>query len=43
MDLKYWLDKLTSKYPFDGIKIYDIAPKIIFSTFYDDVPPKTGI
>jgi hypothetical protein len=42
-DLKFWLAKLIEKYPFDGIKIYEIEPRLLVYTKYDHIIPSKGI
>jgi hypothetical protein len=38
-DVEKWLDRLKSVYPFDGITIYNTAPKLLIHSQYDDCIP----
>ncbi len=42
-DIKYWLIQLKKTFPFDGITIYNIAPKLLIHSQYDDVIPNRKI
>ncbi len=42
-DLTYWLDELKEKYVFNGITIYNNAPKLLIYSQYDDCIPSRGI
>ncbi len=42
-DVEHWLNKLKSKYPFDGITIYNVAPKLLIHSTYDDAIPNRAI
>ena len=42
-DVNYWLNKLKAKYPFDGITIYNVAPKLLIHSQYDDAIPNRSI
>lgn len=42
-DLLWWLNRLLNRFPFDGYKLYEIAPKLIIFTKYDLAMPINGI
>jgi hypothetical protein len=42
-DVNNWLNKLKEKYPFDGITIYNVAPKLLIHSQYDDAIPNRSI
>ena len=42
-DVDFWLTKLKSKFPFDGITIYNVAPKLLIHSSYDDAIPNRAI
>jgi hypothetical protein len=42
-DMKYWLTELKKVFPFDGITIYNIAPKLLIHSQYDNVIPNRKI
>lgn len=41
-DLQGWLQRLLAKYPFDGLKMYQVAPQLLIFTKYDKGIPSTG-
>ena len=42
-DVDYWLERLKASYPFDGITIYNTAPKLLIHSDYDDCIPGRSI
>jgi hypothetical protein len=43
IDLGRWLEALIEKYPIDGIKLYEIAPRLIIYSKFDNAIPSVGI
>jgi len=42
-DMNIWLNQLKSKYKFDGLTIYNIAPKLLIHSTYDAAIPNRSI
>ncbi|AYV84765.1 MAG: DEAD-like helicases family protein [Hyperionvirus sp.] len=43
LDLGVWLERLLVRFPYDGLVVYDIAPRLLIHTKYDGVIPSCGI